>query len=82
MQLEIGFRTIKTKLDEGSIDYRQALFGLPAKDESEEDEFIQFYTDSRNAKPLSKESFIESIRAYVEDDEVREALAVGCQKFS
>ena len=30
-QLEIGFRMIKTKLDESDVDYRQEVFGLPAK---------------------------------------------------
>ena len=39
-QLEIGLRNLKTKFDEGGVDYREKLFGLPAKDK--EDEFEQF----------------------------------------
>ena len=30
-QLEIGFRTIKTKLDEANKEYREVIFDLPAK---------------------------------------------------
>ena len=32
-KLEIGFRTIKTKLDEDYTDYREVIFCLPTKDD-------------------------------------------------
>ena len=60
-QLEIGFRTIKTKLEETGTDYRENIFGLAAK-ESQDDEFEQFQIDSRNAKPLMRETFAQNIQ--------------------
>ena len=64
-QLEIGYRTIKTKFDAANLDYRQVLFGLPAKHE-QEDEFEQFYSDSAKAPALTTESFKEIIGAYID----------------
>ena len=80
-QLEIGFRTLKQKLDENNIDYRSEIFGLSPVNK-ELDDFNQFAQDAQQAQTINREKFISKINEILSDDLMAKQIALGCIQLS
>ena len=88
IELEIGFRKMKVKLDEMNVSYKMLIFELESEEgtaEEEEnkdpDEIRRTMADEAlKAIPLMKEEFIYKVSSLVLKDQLlAEKIALGCQ---
>jgi hypothetical protein len=88
IELEIGFRKMKDKLEEMNMDYKRLIFELesvectPEEEENKDPEEIRrdMADESLKAIPLMKEEFIYKVSSLVIKDQLlAEKIALGCQ---
>lgn len=92
LELEVGFRKMKEKLDKLNVDYKVLLFEIDTENEySQEEDGDRDAEDvkkilaeqSISAIPLMKEEFTHKVnREILKDQLMAEKIALGCQQVA
>ena len=89
LDLKLGFQKIKEALDKRNKSYKVILFGIkpPKKptsqaedDEDADDVRLALSSETLSAMPLMKEEFIEKVNKVLNDLQLSERIALGCQQ--